>query len=119
MDELNILKLDIRPEFAHKLSSFKGMKRDFFKRLGIFMFGTDNEKGIREAYIGGLVKPSELRKIQQEIKNYKILNFGLKRFQNKRSYQHIINKILNSELAMEELQKFNKITLIEIDKHSK
>lgn len=83
------------------------------------MFGTDNEKGIREAYIGGLVKPSELRKIQQEIKNYKILNFGLKRFQNKRSYQHIINKILNSEVAMEELQKFNKITLIEVDKHSK
>jgi hypothetical protein len=76
-------------------------------------------KGTRELYIGGIAKVSDLRKIQQEIRSYKIINFGLKRFQNKRSYKLILSNILKSQLTLGELHKFNKVNLVEIDKHSR
>lgn len=43
------------------------------------------------------------------------MNFSLKRFQNKRSYKLVINRILNSDTSREQLMKFNRINLIEVD----
>jgi hypothetical protein len=61
----------------------------------IVVFSVDTKQG-RYLYIGGEMKPSELRPQLQKIQLIKVQAFFLRAFQNKRSYRIILDEILGS-----------------------
>jgi hypothetical protein len=46
IDDLNLICLDVRLDFAKKIESFSILK-NMFKDKGIMIFGVDSEKGCR------------------------------------------------------------------------
>ena len=46
------------------------------------------------------------------------MNFGLKRLPNRRSYKIIMEVLFNSAFIRQELMKYNKVDIIEVDNGS-
>jgi hypothetical protein len=90
-----VLKLEIKGESAIRFSNFSKLKA-YLRKDGIVMFGA-NTKHTRELFIGGAMKPSELRNAHQRIKTIRVVPSCLGAFRNTRSYKLIIDEILNME----------------------
>ena len=100
------------------MEQFRKIRVELLKRK-ILIFGTGNNHKRRDVHIGGPVKVSELKKIHYELKNYRICSFSMKQLANKRSYKIILDCIFQDKLMSDELMRFNKVNMIEVDRNGR
>jgi hypothetical protein len=89
-----VQKTTIRDEAAKRMSRLNKLKAYLIKDK-IVVFTVDTKQG-RQLYIGGEMKPSELRPHLQKVQLIKVQPVFLRAFQNKRSYRIILDEILGT-----------------------
>jgi hypothetical protein len=117
VDTLSILKLDLTGEIANKYSNFAELK-NYLRKDGVVMFGTSS-KQVRELFIGGSMKPSELRVFQERLRSFRVSALFVRSLRNTRSYKLIVSTILNLECTRNALMTFNQVKMAEVERRNR
>lgn len=116
IDRLNIQRTNIKYQAASRIANFRRLKASL-SREGIAIFGAKSKEQY-ELFIGGEMKPSELRAHLHKINQIRVQSAFLRVFPNKRSYRIIIEEVLNHEYMQKALLAFNNVGFAEVERRN-